>query len=69
MQVKVGHMTFHRQPTAPSIPMPGQNYGYDEDTYGNLQAQLLPPRDTTMGPAYYNVSHVRMCAYGCVSQI
>ena len=51
-------MTYHRLPTAPSIPMPGQNYGYDEDMDGILKPQKLPVQDSTIGPAYYNVIHV-----------
>ncbi|CAI8002297.1 Sperm-tail PG-rich repeat-containing protein 2 [Geodia barretti] len=43
--------------TAPSIPTPGQSYGYDETGDGDLTPQPLPPQDSTMGPAYYNVSH------------
>lgn len=43
---------------APSIPMPGQNYGYDEDVDGILKPQKLPAQDSTIGPAYYNVIHV-----------
>ena len=58
-------MSYYREATAPSIPMPGQNYGYEEDEERVLKPQLLPPRDTTMGPAYYNVTHVRdrVCVY------
>lgn len=58
-QTKIGHVTYHRLPTAPSIPMPGQNYGYDEDGDGVLKPQKLPSKDSTIGPAYYNVRHVR----------
>ena len=54
-----GCVFYSRQKTAPSIPFPGQSYGYEEDNSGQLQPQLLPDRDKTMGPAYYNVSHVR----------
>ena len=54
-----GCVFYSRQKTAPSIPFPGQSYGYEEDNNGQLQPQLLPDRDKTMGPAYYNVSHVR----------
>ena len=40
--------------------MPGQNYGYEEDDERMLKPQILLPRDTTMGPAYYDVTHVRV---------
>ena len=57
--IKSGRLLFTRKATAPSIPTPGQSYGYDETGDGNLTPQPLPPQDSTMGPAYYNVSHVR----------
>ena len=56
---RTGRLLYTRKPTAPSIPTPGQNCGYDETEEGNLTPQQLPPHDSTMGPAYYNVSHVR----------
>ena len=57
---KGGRVSYYRVATAPSIPMPGQNYGYEEDEERVLKPQMLPPRDTTMGPAYYDVTHVRV---------
>ena len=39
--------------------MPGQNYGYEENEEGDLSPQHVAARDATLGPAYYNVSHVR----------
>lgn len=53
-----GRVLYTRQPTAPSIPAAGQCHGYEEGEDGTLLPQEQPQHDPTMGPAYYNTSHV-----------
>ena len=53
-----GRVLYTRQPTAPSIPATGQCHGYEEGDDGKLVPQEQPLHDPTMGPAYYNTSHV-----------
>lgn len=49
---------FHRKPEAPSIPMPGQAYGYEECEDGTLKKQDPPDRDVSIGPAFYKPQNV-----------
>jgi len=46
-------LKFLRKPEAPSIPTPGQAYGYEENDDGTLRKQDPPDRDGTLGPAFY----------------
>ena len=54
-QLMTNRIKFHRKPMAPSIPMPGQAYGYEESEDGTLHKQEAPERDATLGPAFYAV--------------
>lgn len=41
----------------PSIPCPGQAFGYEEGVDGILRKQKAPDVDGSLGPAFYNVNH------------
>jgi len=53
------HVKFSRLSLAPSIPCPGQAFGYEETEDGALHRQAPPRRDNTIGPAYYKPAVVR----------
>ncbi|KAL4240507.1 Sperm-tail PG-rich repeat-containing protein 2 [Mactra antiquata] len=57
MGLVTSQLKFHRKPDAPSIPTPGQAYGYEECEDGTLKKQDAPDRDVSLGPAYYGVTH------------
>ena len=56
---KTSRITFQRKADPPSIPSPGKAYGYEEAPDGSLRPQEIPHQDSSMGPAYYNINHVR----------
>ena len=58
LQLISSRIKFQRKPEAPSIPTPGQAYGYEECEDGTLKKQDAPDRDVSLGPAFYGVSHV-----------
>ncbi|XP_063314683.1 sperm-tail PG-rich repeat-containing protein 2 [Pelobates fuscus] len=49
----LSHVKKYYIPGAPSIPTPGQAFGYEETQNGSLVKQLPPTMDHSMGPAYY----------------
>ncbi|KAL0979821.1 hypothetical protein UPYG_G00190170 [Umbra pygmaea] len=54
---KVGgrpHLKALLQPDVPSIPSPGQAFGYETDGHGVLCKQKPAAIDDTLGPAFYN---------------
>ena len=58
-QLMHNRIKFHRKPIAPSIPTPGQAYGYEENDDGTLRKQDAPEKDATLGPAFYQVQQVK----------
>ncbi|ESO83457.1 hypothetical protein LOTGIDRAFT_169322 [Lottia gigantea] len=56
-ELSSNRVKFHRKPEAPSIPCPGQAYGYEDCEDGSLKKQNPPGRDVTLGPAFYKLDH------------
>uniref|UniRef100_A0A8C5MK18 Sperm tail PG-rich repeat containing 2 n=1 Tax=Leptobrachium leishanense TaxID=445787 RepID=A0A8C5MK18_9ANUR len=50
----LSHVKKHYKPAPPSIPTPGQAFGYEEAEDGSLVRQLPPKTDDSLGPAYYD---------------
>uniref|UniRef100_A0A674IP22 Sperm tail PG-rich repeat containing 2 n=1 Tax=Terrapene triunguis TaxID=2587831 RepID=A0A674IP22_9SAUR len=53
VQRAAGSIKVYRKVDGPSIPSPGQAFGYEEAEDGILIKQYPPQRDVTLGPAYY----------------
>ncbi|XP_069834449.1 sperm-tail PG-rich repeat-containing protein 2 isoform X2 [Dendropsophus ebraccatus] len=56
------HLRKNQNGSAPSIPTPGQAFGYEERTDGSLVKQSPPAVDSTLGPAYYNSANAEAYA-------
>ena len=61
-QLILNRIKFNRKPAAPSIPTPGQAYGYEERNDGALHKQAPPNRDQSIGPAFYKCKDNRSTA-------
>ncbi|XP_071974166.1 sperm-tail PG-rich repeat-containing protein 2 isoform X2 [Engystomops pustulosus] len=48
--------------STPSIPIPGQAFGYEETADGSLIRQNPPALDNTLGPAFYNPTNAETYA-------
>ena len=64
----MSRVKFHRKPEAPSIPVPGMAYGYEENDDGTLRKQDPPNRDNSLGPAFYNPAVCEYSVYRLVTQ-
>ncbi|XP_019907848.2 sperm-tail PG-rich repeat-containing protein 2 isoform X2 [Esox lucius] len=48
------HLKFLPQPDIPSIPSPGQAFGYEDNGQGFLCKKKPDEKDDSLGPAFYN---------------
>lgn len=56
-QLIKSHIIYDIRGQPPSVPSPGQATGYEESNCGLLQKTEALSKDTSMGPAYYNVKN------------
>ncbi|XP_066430117.1 sperm-tail PG-rich repeat-containing protein 2 isoform X2 [Eleutherodactylus coqui] len=56
------NLTKQQNAGAPSIPTPGQAFGYEETLDGSLVRQSPPAMDNTLGPAFYHPANAESYA-------
>jgi len=50
-------LEVRRKSDPPSIPSPGQAFGFEDGPDGTLQKQKVPDRDGSLGPAFYKINY------------